>query len=99
MEPIEQGGSTDLPRVVTVPTYSQCMPGSQKVPVMLCNVTNEVIKLKKGMIVAKLTAAHVIPNKVAPRYLKRTKPKPIKEERRSHEKMANSKSLVMNPDE
>ena len=44
-EPMEQGGSTDLPKIVTVPTYSQCMPGSQRVPVMVCNITNEVVKL------------------------------------------------------
>ena len=44
-EPMEQGEGTDLPKIVTVPTYSQCMPGSQKVPVIIRNVTNEVIKL------------------------------------------------------
>ena len=97
-EPIEQGGGTDLPRMVTVLTYSQCMPSSQKVPVMVCNVTNEVIKLKKGMVVAKLMPADVIPNKVAPRYLEEIKPKPNKKEKKGHERIANSKSLLMNPD-
>ena len=44
-EPMEQGGNTDLPKIINVPTYSQCMPGSQKVLVIVHNITNEVVKL------------------------------------------------------
>ena len=34
-EPIEHGGGTDPPKIITIPTYSQCMPGSQRIPVMI----------------------------------------------------------------
>ena len=44
-EPEEQGGSADLPKIVIIPTYSQCMPSSQRVPVMVRNMTNEVVRL------------------------------------------------------
>ena len=79
---MEQGEGTDLPKIITVPTYSQCMPGSQKVPVIIRNVTNEVIKLRKGMIIAKLSAANLIPNKVAPWYIEERNPNVLEKELR-----------------
>ena len=93
-EPMEQGGGTDLPKIATVPTYSQCMPGSQKVPVMVHNVTNEVIKLQKGMIIAKLSAANLIPNKVAPQYIEERNSKVLE---RKSDMIVRSKSLIINP--
>ena len=69
-EPIRDKGGSEVPQVVTIPTYSVCMPGSQKVTVMLRNVTNDAITLRKGRVIAELAAANLIPNKVAPRFLK-----------------------------
>ena len=46
-EPIRDKGGSEIPQVVTIPTYSVCMPGSQKVTVVLRNVTNDVITLKR----------------------------------------------------
>ena len=68
-EPVEQNSTTEVPKVVTVPTYSVCMPGSHRVSVIIRNVTNDVLTLKKGWAIAKLTAANLIPNKMAPRYV------------------------------
>ena len=34
-EPLQNEGGSEVPQVVTIPTYSVCMPGSQKVTVML----------------------------------------------------------------
>ena len=95
-EPMEQGGGTDLLEIVTVPTYSQCMPGSQKVLVMVRNVTNEVIKLQKGMVIAKLSAANLIPNKVTPRYIEERKSKVLE---RNSNRIVRSKSLIMNSEQ
>ena len=53
-EPIRYEGGSEVPQIVTIPTYSVCMPGSQKVTVMLRNVTNDVITLAKGRVVAEL---------------------------------------------
>ena len=36
---------------------------------MLRNITNDVITLRKGKVVAELAAANLIPNKVAPRFI------------------------------
>ena len=74
-EPIEQNSTTEVPKVVTVPTYSVYMPGSCRVSVIICNVTNDVLTLKKGRAIAKLTAANLIPNKMAPRYVGESKGK------------------------
>ena len=69
-KPIRHEEGSGVPQVVTIPTYSVCMPGSQKVTVMLRNVTNDVITLVKGKVIAELAAANLIPNKIAPRYVK-----------------------------
>ena len=68
-EPIRDEGGSEVPQVVTIPTYSVCMPSSQKVTVMLRNVTSDVITLKKGRTIAELAAANLIPNKIAPRFV------------------------------
>ena len=68
-EPTRDNGGSEVPQIITIPTYSVCLPGSQKVTVMLRNVTNDAITLKKGKIVAELSAANLIPNKVAPRFM------------------------------
>ena len=70
-EPLRNEGGSKVPQVVTIPTYSVCMPGSQKVTVMLRNVTNNVITLSKGKIIAELAAANLVPNKIAPRFLEK----------------------------
>ena len=72
-EPLRNEGGSEVPQVVTIPTYSVCMPSSQKVTVMLRNVTNDVITLSKGKIIAKLAAANLVPNKIAPRFLEKKK--------------------------
>ena len=46
-EPVEQNSTTEVPKVVTVPTYSVCMPGSHRVSVIIHNVTNDVLTLKR----------------------------------------------------
>ena len=68
-EPVAIGGAANTPELVTVPTYSICMPGSHRVAVIIRNVTSEVLTLKKGQVIAELTAANLIPNKMAPRYV------------------------------
>ena len=47
-EPLEQGGAAETPQLITVPTYSVCMPGSHRVSVIIRNVTSGVIVIKKG---------------------------------------------------
>ena len=68
-KPTRDNGGSEVPQIITIPTCSVCLPGSQKVTVMIRNVTNDVITLKKGKIVAELAAANLIPNKVAPRFI------------------------------
>ena len=68
-EPMRDIGGSEVPQIITIPTYSVCMPGSQRVTVMLRNVTNDAITLRKGKEVAELAAANLIPNKVAPRFV------------------------------
>ena len=68
-EPIRYEGGSEVPQIVTIPTYSVCMPGSQKVTVMLRNITNDVITLAKGKVVAELAADNLVPNKIAPRFI------------------------------
>ena len=65
-QPIRYEGGSEVPQIVTIPMYSVCMPGSQKVTVMLRNITNDVITLVKGKVIAELAAANLVPNKVAP---------------------------------
>ena len=38
--------------------------------VMLRNVTNDVITLAKGKVIVELAVANLIPNKIAPRFVK-----------------------------
>ena len=68
-EAIRYEGGSEAPKIVTIPTYSVCMPGSQKVTVMLRNFTNDVITLAKGEVVAELVAANLVPNKIAPQFI------------------------------
>ena len=68
-EPTIKNGAAETPKLITVPTYSVCMPGSHRVTVIIRNVTNEVLTLKRGTVVANLTAANLVPNKMAPRYV------------------------------
>ena len=69
-EPIKHEGGSEVPQVITIQTYSVCMLGSQKVTVMLRNITNDVITLAKGKVVAELAAANLVPNKIVPRFVK-----------------------------
>ena len=71
-EPLEKGGPIKPISVMTVPTYTMCKPGSNRVSVVLRNMTQEPITLPKGRIVAMLTAANLVPNKLAPRYLSKS---------------------------
>ena len=68
-EAIRYEGGSEVPQIVTIPTYSVCMPGSQKVTVMLRNFTNNVITLAKGEVVAELVAANLVPNKIVPQFI------------------------------
>ena len=72
-KPIRHEGGSEVPQIVTILTYSVCMLGSQKVTVMLRNVTNDVVTLTKGKIIAELAAANLVPNKIAPQYLEEKK--------------------------
>ena len=76
-EPSEQEGAAETPKLVTVPTYSVCMPGSHRVSVVVRNVTNDVLTLRKGRVIAKLTAANLVPNKMAPRYVGESQPRAV----------------------
>ena len=76
-EPLVQEGAAETPKLVTVPTYSVCMPGSHRVSVVIRNVTNDILTLRKGRVIANLTAASLVPNKMAPRYVGEGKPKVV----------------------
>ena len=47
-EPVTIGGAANTPELVTVLTYSVCMPESHRVTVIIRNVTSEALTLKKG---------------------------------------------------
>ena len=49
------------------------------------------------MVIAKLSAANLIPNKVAPRYIEERNSKVLKKNERNPNTVVRSKSLVMNP--
>ena len=49
-EPLIQEGAAETPKLVTVPTCSVCMPVSHRVSVVICNVTNDVLTLRKGRV-------------------------------------------------
>ena len=66
---------------------------------MVRNVTNEVVKLRKGMIIAKLSAANLIPNKVAPRYIEERNSKVLERNQKNPNTTVRSKSLIMNPEQ
>ena len=48
------------------------------------------------MLIAKLSAAHLIPNKVKPRYIEEKKTETIKKNEKNHKIVVKSKSLTMN---
>ena len=60
------------PGLEIVPVYSTCRAGSSKVWVMFLNHSEQAINLIKGCCVGTLTAANLIPNKIAPRYTDET---------------------------
>ena len=45
-----------------------CKAGSCRVNLLLRNETRRDVRLEKGQVVAMLSTANLIPNKIAPRY-------------------------------
>ena len=50
-----------------VTSYTCLKPGSSHVAVGLCNLTGKNIILKPNMIIAKISAANVVPHMLAPK--------------------------------
>ena len=71
-ELVEKEGSIKSVSVMTVPTYTMCKPGSNRVTVVLRNMTQQPVTLRKGRVVATLMAANLVPNKLALRYLSKS---------------------------
>ena len=46
----------------TVPTYTELQPGSDRVSVVLRNLSSRSVTLEQGKVVAKLGAANAIPD-------------------------------------
>ena len=53
----------------TVPSYSYMRPGSKRVSVALCNLSEKAQTFKKGTIIATIKAANLVPPKLAPKYV------------------------------
>ena len=68
----KEGNEQELPNIAIVPYYQTLKQGSDRVPVILKNLTCKPITLQKGKIVAEIGPANAIPDMLAP---KRTKGK------------------------
>ena len=54
------------PDVLAVPSYDYLEQGSKEVRIALQNNSREIVKLKKGMLVAKIMSGNVVPPALAP---------------------------------
>ena len=74
----KEGNEQELPNIAIVPCYGILKQGSDRVPVILKNLTCKPITLQKGKVVAEIGPANAIPNMLAP---KRVEGKPDKIEK------------------
>ena len=51
----------------TIPSYTDLKSNSKRVSVGLCNLSCRAVMLKKGMVVARLSPANVVPKMLAPK--------------------------------
>ena len=57
----------ELPNVAVVPCYGTLKQGSDRVPIVLKNLTCKPITLKKGQVVAEVGPANAVPHMLAPK--------------------------------
>ena len=63
----KKGNDQELPNIAVVPCYGILKQGSDRVPVILKNLTCKPITLQKGKVVAEIGPANAIPKKLAPK--------------------------------
>ena len=61
-------GEDNAKGITALPAYAMCKAGSCRVNLLLKNETRRDVRLEKGQVVATLSTANLIPNKIAPRY-------------------------------
>ena len=66
IEPLEEHKEGDGP-FCAVPSYTFLKPGSQRVQVMIKNITARAITVKSGERVARVEAANAVPHMLAPK--------------------------------
>ena len=64
IDPLDESLQSDI---LVVPSYDYLKQGSKKIRIALQNNCREVVKLKKGMIVAKFMSANMVPSELAPK--------------------------------
>ena len=68
VEPLEIGEEVSVKGVTVIPAYAMCKAGSCRVNLLMKNETKKDVRLEKGQVVATISTANLIPNKIAPRY-------------------------------
>ena len=63
----KEGNNQELPNIAVVPCYGILKQGSDRVPVILKNLTCKSITLQKGKVVAEIGPANAIPDMLAPK--------------------------------
>ena len=63
----KEGNEQELPNIAIVPCYGTLKQGSDRVLVILKNLTCKPITLQKGKVVAEIGPANAIPDKLAPK--------------------------------
>ena len=66
VEPLDEHTEGEGP-FCAVPSYTFLKPGSQRVQVMIKNITARPIIVQQGERVARIEAANVVPNMLAPK--------------------------------
>ena len=62
-----EGNEQELPNLAVVSCYGVLKQGSDRVPVILKNLTCKPITLQKGKVVAEIGPANAIPSMLAPK--------------------------------
>ena len=63
----KENNEQELPDITVVPCYGVLKQGSDRVPIVLKNLTCKPITLKKGRVVAEVGPANAIPAMLAPK--------------------------------
>ena len=63
----KEGNEQELPNIAVVPCYGILKQGSDRVPIVLKNLTCKPITLQKGRVVAEVGPANAIPAMLAPK--------------------------------